>query len=104
MVSTTDYISSLFKYKSGLTEAILIPQLTLLDLVRVSSLNHATRNLFLPQSSHHINYIKVFCAKLGVDESSEEESLALRSASEISWFALLKTVAEFSTRIRLMPY
>jgi len=73
MVSKTDYISKLFKEKSGLTEAILLPQLSLIDLIRVASLSRATRKLFLPDSAHHINFLKVFSAILGVEESSEEE-------------------------------
>ena len=75
MVSKTDYISSLFKQKAGLTEAILLPYFNLLELTRVSSLNRVTRNLFLPLSSHHINYLKLFCVILDIDESSEQEEM-----------------------------
>lgn len=72
MVSKSDYLSNLFSKKAGLTEAILLPYFTMLELFRVSELNRATRNIFLPQSYHHINHFKVLCAALEIDENSLE--------------------------------
>ena len=60
MVSQSDYFTNLFKTRAGLVEAELVPLFEMQDLIAVSSLSSATRKLFDPKSSHHINFGRVF--------------------------------------------
>jgi hypothetical protein len=60
MVSKVDHLTNLFTNKAGLVEAELLPMFEIHELVILASLSKATRKLFDPASSHHINFLKVF--------------------------------------------
>ena len=64
MVSKSDHVSNLFQHKAGLVEACLLPYLEILELNAVASLSTTFRKLFDPNSSHHINFLKVFSERL----------------------------------------
>ena len=104
MVSKTDYLSNLFKSKAGLVEAELVPMFELRDLVLLSSLCRQTRKLFDPTSQHHINYTKVMSEKLQIDHNDLEAVEVFKALNDkASWIAILKVVADFNTKLRLMP-
>jgi len=77
MVESIDRLSKLVTNKAGLTEAILLPYFNIIDLVRISCVNHFWRNFFEPNHpAHHINFIKVFIERLEIptDDNEYEEA------------------------------
>ena len=50
MVTKTDYLTQLFTGTAGLVEAVFIPYLEIIELVRVASLSIKIRKPFLTES------------------------------------------------------
>jgi len=90
----------LFQTKAGLVEAILIPLLDLIDLVRVSSLSKQIRKLFDPKSKHHINYLRIFSERLQINFLFHPQ-LAQIDQKE-TWLEVLKLVDSLLPNIRIM--
>ena len=99
MVSKSDRLSDLFKKRAGLVEAELLPYMEIEELVIVSSLSTRIRSIFLPYSSHHINFLKVFTERLNLDPSDSGLS---EITNKGSWLEVLKVVADLMPILRLM--
>lgn len=87
MVESIDRLTKLVTNKAGLTEAILLPYFTIIDLVRISCVNKNWRNFFEPSHpAHHINFIKVFIERLQIPANDDEYDEAKSELQSVkSW-------------------
>ncbi len=106
MVESTDYFTNLVVHRKGLTEAELLPLLTVRELVVFASLNRASRSLCSPSSGHHINFAKVFVDRLRQMSytDAELEPIYLEFADVGTWRQVLEIAKKYTCdKLVLVP-
>jgi hypothetical protein len=104
MVSKLDRLTSLLQTKGGLTEAILLPFISVRDLVVLSSVNKAWRACFDPQAHHKINLAQFFMNRLAIPpDTIKYGELYEEFLSQTKWIEVLKIVYNNSEVMHLVP-